>query len=88
MSYPKICPLILQGIFQDTPTYFQGTDPKGTKTQLTGGQIQKMAQTGMLARRATPSPSKSFATHSPSEACEYQKILGFILSPLGHGKAL
>jgi len=26
--------------------------------------------------------------HSPSEACEYQKILGFILSPLGHKKSI
>ncbi|KAI5437815.1 hypothetical protein KIW84_023797 [Lathyrus oleraceus] len=56
VSYPKICPLIFQDIFQGTPTHFYDTDLKGTKAQLTSGPIQKMAQTGLLARRANPSP--------------------------------
>ena len=53
----------------------QGTDLKGTKAQLTTDPIQKKAQTSLLARRATP---------SPSEACDISEFSGFILSPLGH----
>ena len=90
LSYPKICPLIFQDIFQGTPTHFYDTDLKGTKAQLTNGPIQKMAQTGLFATRSLharlANVRYTFATSSPSEADRQQKILGFILSPLGHKK--
>jgi hypothetical protein len=93
LSYPKICPSIVQDIFQGHSDSFYGTDLKGTKAQLTNGPIQKMAQTGLFATRSPSERSlharlakQTFATSSPSEADRQQKISGFVLSPLGHEK--